>query len=435
MKRSLKAVTSSAAPHSTLCSCQSGALALCSVCVRRSLQETFEQRQVALQEWRDARETCRQALDQYKTAVSAPHEWSELACEVEQHQQRLERLQRECQQRALKVAQRAVAIEERRAELTQRHERVTQQRRALHKLTQTVLQDSLVTSIASSQQTVHRLRVQWAVTALNDFFRLQVDPPVTNTTTTTPRQAKGIGKLAGLPLPHAGLELFGFLPPAELQSTLRLVATLILMVSQCLAIPLPHPILLTPPPSDGGATMTTTIVSDIADAAVLKQRERQNAFSATTMTATSPRYAVGDLASSTSSLVASWMGLAATSSSNAVGTRFHEATQSISLAATTGSASSAAVSAAPSLDASQVQRRIHHARSAVLAEDDRPHASQYALRMEEGEVEAFGIAWQLLQNDLVALCIRAGVPVQDLWPAEAVLLNLHALGNHLQAIL
>jgi hypothetical protein len=32
-----------------------------------------------------------------------------------------------------------------------------------------------------------------------------------------------------------------------------------------------------------------------------------------------------------------------------------------------------------------------------------------------------------LQNNIVALCIRAGVPVTALWPAEAVLLNLHAL--------
>jgi len=44
--------------------------------------------------------------------------------------------------------------------------------------------------------------------------------------------------------------------------------------------------------------------------------------------------------------------------------------------------------------------------------------------------DEFAIALQLLQNNIVALCIRAGVPVTALWPAEAVLLNLHALQVH-----
>jgi hypothetical protein len=39
----------------------------------------------------------------------------------------------------------------------------------------------------------------------------------------------------------------------------------------------------------------------------------------------------------------------------------------------------------------------------------------------------FAIALQLLQNNVIVLCIRAGVPVAKLWPAEAMLLNLHAL--------
>ena len=39
----------------------------------------------------------------------------------------------------------------------------------------------------------------------------------------------------------------------------------------------------------------------------------------------------------------------------------------------------------------------------------------------------FNIGIQLLQNDVIALCIHAGVSVEKLWPAEAILLNLHSL--------
>lgn len=44
--------------------------------------------------------------------------------------------------------------------------------------------------------------------------------------------------------------------------------------------------------------------------------------------------------------------------------------------------------------------------------------------------ERFATGLQLLQNDIVALCFRAGVDVPALWPAESVLLNLHSLWRH-----
>jgi hypothetical protein len=44
--------------------------------------------------------------------------------------------------------------------------------------------------------------------------------------------------------------------------------------------------------------------------------------------------------------------------------------------------------------------------------------------------ERFATGLQLLQNDIVALCFRAGVDVSTLWPAESVLLNLHSLWRH-----
>ena len=63
-----------------------------------------------------------------------------------------------------------------------------------------------------------------------------------------------------------------------------------------------------------------------------------------------------------------------------------------------------------------------------MAEDTGPGSSQFALVVENDE--EFAIALQLLQNNVVVLCIRAGVPVSKLWPAEAVLLNLYQLDQY-----
>jgi hypothetical protein len=46
--------------------------------------------------------------------------------------------------------------------------------------------------------------------------------------------------------------------------------------------------------------------------------------------------------------------------------------------------------------------------------------------------ERFATGLMLLQNDVVALCFRAGVDVSTLWPAESVLLNLNVLWRHCQ---
>jgi hypothetical protein len=48
------------------------------------------------------------------------------------------------------------------------------------------------------------------------------------------------------------------------------------------------------------------------------------------------------------------------------------------------------------------------------------------------DADHFAIALQLLQNNVICLCIRAGVPVTNLWPAQAVLLNLQALQEFCQ---
>lgn len=79
------------------------------------------------------------------------------------------------------------------------------------------------------------------------------------------------------------------------------------------------------------------------------------------------------------------------------------------------------------MDASLVAQRLHHATAAVLAEDSSSSSSKFSLGADVMHQESFATALQLLQNNVIVLCIRAGVPVNKLWPGEALLLNLHAL--------
>ena len=79
------------------------------------------------------------------------------------------------------------------------------------------------------------------------------------------------------------------------------------------------------------------------------------------------------------------------------------------------------------MESSVVQERIRHASAAILAEDTSANSSRYSLSAKVMAQDQYAIALQLLQDDVVVLCIRAGVPVAKLWPAQAILLNLQAL--------
>jgi hypothetical protein len=207
------------------------------------------------------------------------------------------------------------------------------------------------------------------------------------------KHARGIGKIGGLPLPHAGPELFGVLPLDELQSALRLVASLTSLVSRCLGILLPHSILLKP---------NTPFEEDIAGF------EWHSAQTGEGGNPDQPE-------TNSSSLVS----LA------------ERATRNVFASVMSPQVSREAVSQLPvpppSMDPEKVRQRLSHARAAILAEDQTKGSCSYALSGHVINEDEFAIALQLLQNDIIALCIRAGVPVAQLWPAEAVLLNLFAL--------
>jgi hypothetical protein len=140
--------------------------------------------------------------------------------------------------------------------------------------------------------------------------------------------------------------------------------------------------------------------------------------------------------------------------------KMNDATQSssssTSTTANTSNPNSMKTFIPPSTDATIVAQRIQHATGVIVADSDECHdchggvggntssstssvsssaggggpgggATRFALSIETMNKDEFAIALQLLQNNVMVLCIRAGVPVSKLWPAEAMLLNLHEL--------
>ncbi|KAJ8599778.1 hypothetical protein CTAYLR_003440 [Chrysophaeum taylorii] len=76
----------------------------------------------------------------------------------------------------------------------------------------------------------------------------------------------------------------------------------------------------------------------------------------------------------------------------------------------------------------------------AAAVDEKPQASRRRYPLAPPEVQApvrdhdtFATALQLLQNDVTHVCVKAGVPPADLWPAEAILLNLVELRDKARA--
>jgi Vacuolar sorting 38 and autophagy-related subunit 14 len=349
---------------------------LCPTCVQNSLQTLLEQRRVALEERDQARENCAARLAQLQQEPSL----SELAYESESLRQELGRLRHDCSSLAVKVAAQVVKNDERRAHV---HAECQQSRQQLSKLQESLVLSAMPLALEEAKAMVRVRRFQLAIQVF-DMHKLQVGEE--QSMSSRQRHARGIGKLGGLPLPHAGPELYGVLPPQELSSALRLVASLTSTVAQCLGIVLPHPILLQRGKSKGGG--------DIIETCVAKPVEAADSIVQPSTT----------LMSSISSL---WTKKPATRAPNLLDDQMP-----------------------PSMDRDTVAERLQHARHAVLAENESRNSCSYVL--SASNPDEFAIGLQLLQNDTVALCIRAGVLIEDLWPAEALLLNLQALFKYCQ---
>lgn len=414
---------------------------LCSACCKCALRPHVERHEQALMARDVAREECAQRLARLSSSSSdnnnddqnahggvmgstTTSHFSELQFESQRLRDRLALLNQQCASMAVEVAAHAVENEERQGSLDPQSEL---QRQQLRRLEESVSEGSMKQAIENARSQVRILRFQWALQAFA-MHRLDVRPedacPTEDGCTVTSgtpeeqsrrrslrskegrqKQARGIGKIGGLPLPHAGPELYGVLPPQELQSALRLVASISITVARCLGILLPHPVLLQ---FSGASNQRGDIIhSALPTAATLRKqgsRTRDGHDDTSDPTSTSALLAL--------------LGGTLDSDNNDSQASGRQGTIERSANATV---------VPPSMDPALVSQRLRHAMSAVMADSSSTTGTQYALAAEVLHDDEFAIALQLLQNNVIALCIRAGVPVAKLWPAEAVLLNLYAL--------
>lgn len=404
---------------------------------------------------------------------------------------------------------------------------------------------------------IQTLRFQLACKVF-EMHRLDIRDQYTSNTTSQQQQPQhekttsGVGKISGLPLPHAGPVLYGVIPPEVLSSSLRLVASLTQLVSCCLGVVLPHPILVYPMECKVCGCMYDGYGGDIIDASMndgcddediadddrdqdgqlfnLCSTCRSDGLTNDTTMTQSPHHRAKSMP-----LVSSLSSSSSSSATSATQTRSKSsllsfvgssARRAISLTTTVTSRAMSHIQPSTSIASDPpsnhpyhhdnphsavvgtmqksnacpqfhqggstdnsiaiTKRRINYASYAYLRENHDTSATEYVLhppRWGGGETssssskssggdtiqspvghdgvivknvtttttpimaqqqpstyatreefhaaeERFATGLQLLQNDIVALCFRAGVDVPTLWPAESVLLNLHALWCH-----
>ena len=362
---------------------------------------------------------------------------------------------------------------------------------------------AFINSIEMAQATVRTLRFHWSLQVFtmfhiqvedDDMFRRIKDKEqevgsarskkektvyVVNSSRRNDRDSgkvvvSGIGKICGLPIPHAGMELYGVLPCEELRSALRLVAQLTHMIARCFNIRLPHPIVIAPPSQPQPSSM-------LLSEPINQQQHHQRRFPSASITG---NYQDGDIAN-----------LADLTRKNTVDGNMKPSglgSNSISVSLTSlssllsggGNLESRSTTWGPtyhlqhiqqqqqnlmllSMDPKHVEDRISYATSAVIAEDQsrktfyklstrtpytdiihsntaKHHTANNTLKninptiipdscqatQQQRINDEFAIALQLLQNDILMICMNAGVPIDQLYPGEALLLNLYALQLH-----
>jgi Vacuolar sorting 38 and autophagy-related subunit 14 len=430
------------------------AAVLCTGCVRRGLDPARSRRMVAQEKLEDARRDAAARLRELMSRRLRMAQWQD---EIDQLSSRLADRRKLAGEMAVRVARGAVEVEALQQEL---HEmsRSIPDREYLHKVSVGVFEGGLQRAIREAQGHEVALRFAWACQAFH-IHRMDVvesDPDDrAQIRSGRMKHARGIGKIGGLPLPHAGPELFGVLPPPELESALRLVASATSLVARCLNVALPHPIRLR---LECQSTPTQDIICGIESAhgatAPASKESGGTHRSADGATANKTMENLSDMMStSTASLASLIRGSASSSSallvravrgavSSAMPTLLEESASSVSSSPAPGTRTGAA-DPPPSMQPDVVRRRVEHARTAMIAEDGNA-ATWYRLSVgaDEGaknsppatlsssRQDEFATALQLLQSDVIALCIRSGVAIDRLWPAEAFLLNLHELQKH-----
>jgi hypothetical protein len=430
----------------------------CSICVQQILKPYRVRHQRALQEHESAKKELERRWEDISTTGDRTQRLADLHAESQRLRDQLASLRKDCGDMAVRVASKAVENEAHRESLGMNSDL---ERRKLHlqRLESGLLEGSMMHAIHQATDQVRVLRFQWARRVLA-MHRLDIDPDDIKLTPLQKRRqqsqpaqqlqrrARGIAKIAGLPLPNAGPELYGVLPPMELQSALRLVAMVTSTVARCLGIVLPHPILLTLNSATSG-----DITDTVSEEELQRYRQQVGGLNGGESSGGSDRQDQNDLDQRFSRLHAHGFGSGGPSltSSRYLPVEPTSSTASFlslmdksywttkakkAIAKATGHEQSTETSAfiPPSTDATIVAQRLNHATAAILADDVSvsSNTSKFSLSTDTMNQDQFAIALQLLQNNVIVLCIRAGVPVAKLWPAEAMLLNLHELDEFCQ---
>ena len=433
----------------------------CGGCVQRALQPFQKRHEQAQLSHAIAKEKCSRHFSLSDT--SSFQKLGDWQAESQRLRDRLSELQQHCSSLAVRLASQAVENDDHREQLAARDHFSNElcESHIMDRLEDNLLHGGMSHALQVATNQVKVLRFQLAVRALQ-MHRLDVEQPESHNHNNgahsnnnnipslrnqphRQQRARGIGKIGGLPLPHAGMELYGVLPPRELQSALRLVASVTSTVSRCLGIVLPHPILLVTNHQSNNGQQMGDITDTVSEKALYKIHSASSS-STTRETSRNAQPQQGGAASSSASsaLSSSFSSLISGSTwKKTAKSAFKKMTttgqQSFQAAVTSKVVPASSSASSSSLDAHQVQQRIHHATAAVIAENSASlsslsssssASSRYSLSSEVMNQEEFTIALQLLQNNVICLCIRAGVPVRKLYPGEALLLNLHALQVH-----
>ena len=281
------------------------------------------------------------------------------------------------------------------------------------------------------------------------------------------------GKIGGLPLPHAGPSLYGALPSTLVSSSLYLVASLVHFLSQSLnLLPLPHPIAFqligsnknnntsrhSLPTNHSYEKKYIPPLVTLEELSQLQQQQQQDEEEDAVMDIQTPptnnhnnysNYLAASGLLTSSHLVSSAISaMKKTWKTTSSSSHHHHSTKQ---QFRTNSNSNN-----HKLLLQQQKSNIHQPSSlyrivtegtccAILCEksptsnhnnvrhtttNNNKNSMEYKLQPDNGE--EYSTALQLLQNNIIALCIRSGVPAQSLYPAEAMLLNIHALIQYCQ---
>ena len=448
----------------------------CSACVQNLLQSSLQRHSQALQDHAAAKENCQRELDKIPM-----HHVPTLKAASQHLRDKSTILRKECADMAVKVAQAALQNETMREKIALNSSPLECQRIELQHLERGLLDESLTRAIDTATNQARFLRFQWARKVFA-MYRLQIDSEDIKLTPLQKRRqesqpgqqlqrrARGIAKISGLPLPNAGPELYGVLPPRELQSVLRIVATVTSMVARCLGIILPHRILLTFNSSTSSVEdITKTISDEDLEQCTFTREERMSTVfenaanrhhnssfsnrSNERMNATKGdrcdalrNYSHSSVISSSTNSLYSMMDKSYFY--NKAKKALAKATAHYATPTNNNGNNTVLRSETPinntknktierSFDATIVAQRLSHVTAAILTDVDtavdNSVSSRFALSSKAlNQGDDFAVALQLLQNNIITLCIRTGVPVSKLWPAEAMLLNLHELEKFCQ---